>query len=146
MGLEGHIFGLGLVFVVGLIGCLYLAVRQRRKMALAWAGGGLLLAAIWFALPMNDFVESLLFFPDDTIYAPGYSENAFRKIGAGQLEEEVLALLGEPLEKKLSPASGHEYWYYSEHGPRYQNFWNKIVIFDPSSERVSRKIDDFYSD
>lgn len=146
MGLEGHILVLGLLLVMGLVGYLYLVVRQHQKKALAWAGGALLLAAIWFVLPMIDAVESLLFFPHDTAYAPGYSEKAFHRIGPGQLKGRVLAILGEPLEKRISAYSGFEYWYYSEHGHRYQNYWNKIVIFDPSSERVVRKVNDFYSD
>jgi hypothetical protein len=56
-------------------------------------------------------------FHEDTVYAPGYSDTAFRKIHAGMPESEVKALLGAPI--SLYPAyqnTGQDWttWCYSD--------------------------------
>lgn len=38
-------------------------------------------------------------FADDTEYACGYSDHAFRKVRLGMSADEVLALVGPPLDK-----------------------------------------------
>jgi len=50
----------------------------------------------------------------DTQFAPGYSEEAFRSIRAGMTEEEVLALLGEPL---YASEWDESYRQWTEHAP-----------------------------
>jgi hypothetical protein len=36
---------------------------------------------------------------EDTLYAPGYSDSAFRQIAIDTTEDEVLVLLGEPVDR-----------------------------------------------
>ena len=47
-----------------------------------------------------DGLDGLFFsrlFQEDTVYAPGYSDTAFRKVTVGMSQAEVLALLGPPI-------------------------------------------------
>ena len=60
--------------------------------------------------------------------------------------DDVLASLGEPLDRQSSWDGESEIWYYTKHGPRYANYWNKIVVFDVESRRVTKKVDEYYSD
>ena len=50
---------------------------------------------------------------EDTEYAAGYSDKAFRNVRSGMTEANVLALLGEPLEKSPRRPDGTEGWRYA---------------------------------
>ncbi len=47
---------------------------------------------------------------DTTVYTTGYSEQRFQSIRPGMSEEEVIKLMGKPLEDKSDP--GYVNWYY----------------------------------
>jgi hypothetical protein len=72
---------------------------------------------------------------DNATYAPGFSEDAFRKVQLGMSLAEVKALLGEPLESQESTPG--EVWRYGEiagpaQGPRtwvFQLAGNPVVVF-----------------
>ena len=104
------------------------------------------LAGVWYVLPLVGSIASVLFFPHDTVFSTDYSEEAFQEVREGQSKEDVLDSLGRPLDRQPSWDDESEYWYYTKHGPRYDNYWNKIVIFDADTGRVIRKVDEFYSD
>ena len=56
-------------------------------------------AVIYHYRSMDGF-DGLIFsrmFHEDTIYAPGYSDGAFRRVTVGMPQVDVLALLGPPL-------------------------------------------------
>jgi outer membrane protein assembly factor BamE (lipoprotein component of BamABCDE complex) len=146
VGIEGYFSVLASILVIGLTGSVVCLLRRRRKSALFALATTFVLAGAWYTLVIVDTVANLLFFPDDTIYAAGYSGGAFREIRVGQSQQEVLALIGEPLNRSLSWDDRREYWYYSRHGTRFDNYWNKIVVFDAFKGRVVSKVDELYSD
>lgn len=146
MGVEGFFLVLSGILIVGILASCFFFVRHRRRAALLIAVLTLIFAAVWYPLPVIDKIASVIFFPQDTIYAPRYSDEAFRKVRVGQNRQEVLVLLGEPLERGRHQDDSTEYWYYSRHGPRYQNYWNKIVVFGAPNGHVIRKVDELYSD
>lgn len=49
---------------------------------------------------------------EDTEYAPGYSDQAFRKVRIGMTAREVIATLGPPLDK-ANLSGGREVWRWS---------------------------------
>ena len=91
----------------------------RAKLVLQWAViSVLVLAALGllyaqYALP--DGIRGLVlpvFFPDTTVYAPNFQEDAFRKLGLGVDKQEVIRSLGPPLERDT--CEGLERWRYSQ--------------------------------
>ena len=146
MGIEGYFLVLVSILVVGFLLVIVLLVRRRRRSALSVLVATLVVGAVWYSLILVDRVANVLFFPDDTIYASRYSDEAFREVGMGQGPQKVLALLGEPLDRSASWDGEEEYWYYSRHGPRYDNYWNKIVIFNAHTGKVTEKVDELYSE
>ena len=84
------------------------------------------------------------FWPNDTLYASGFSRDRFRALPLGADRQGVASALGEPLGNQV--CGEKEYWYYSKHGRRYKNYWNMIVIFDSQSGRVVEKFSEFYTD
>jgi hypothetical protein len=57
-------------------------------------------------------IAVIFLFSFDTEYAPGYPESAFRTVKIGTPEEEVLRLLGEPLQ--VREAAPYIWWLYSD--------------------------------
>jgi hypothetical protein len=57
-------------------------------------------------------IAVVFLFSFDTEYAPGYSESAFRTVNIGTTEEEVLRLLGEPLQ--VRETAPYIWWLYSD--------------------------------
>jgi hypothetical protein len=145
MGFGGYALVFVSMLFVGLAVSAILFVRKKRHSALLALAVSLLASGTWYVLLIVDPVANLLFFPDDTVYSARYSERAFREVKKGQSLEEVLSLLGEPFERNLSWDKRSEYWCYSHHGPRYANYWEKIVIFDVRTRRAVGKIDELYS-
>ena len=83
---------------------------------------------------------------EDTVYAPGYSDAAFRRITVGMTIAEVHRRLGPPLRTwALSPSSDPgeigERWSYS---PGDTNYRCRVLLF--RSGRVFRKHAEFYVD
>ena len=71
----------------------------------------------------------------DTEFAPGYSEKVFRGIDVGTSEEDVLAMLGEPLRTYSWAEEDGFVWVYCEaaSGGRY---WERSLRFEPEQGRV----------
>lgn len=146
MGIQAFFLVLAGFLGLGSVSALALVLLRRLKAARLVFIGTLLVGGAWYTLPAIDVVSNLLFFPDDTIYAKGYSEGSFRGLETGQTSKDVAAAVGEPLERRLAAGDALEYWYYSKHGRRYESYWNKILIFDASTHLLVKKISEFYSD
>lgn len=146
MGIEGFFLVLAGILTAGILASCFFFFRRKRRAALLTVVLTLIVAGGWYPLPVVDKIASVVFFPHDTIYAPHYSDEAFNKVRVGQHRQKILALLGEPLERGQYQDDGTEYWYYSRHGPRYDNYWNKIVVFDVQRGQVIRKVDELDPD
>lgn len=78
--------------------------------------------------PLVDRVVALLT-STDTVYAPGYSEHAFRQaVRTGTSEQEVRALLGPPLSETPQP-NGRHWAHYSKLVSRDRNWWQRVICF-----------------
>jgi len=99
---------------------------------------------LWYQATRVDLVASWLY-PSDTVYASQFSPRQFRKVFKGMDRQELVKLLGQPLERRVN-ADRQEYWYYSQPGRHSQNYWNFIVIVDPASEKVTDQHEEFYTD
>lgn len=94
----------------------------------------------------EDFVLDLLL-PDDTLYAPRYSDDQFNAIEVGMTEAEVLSRLGPPIDEPYHPQSDGRNrdkgmrWTRSAHDSNYKC---RAVIF--RAGRVSEKHAEFYVD
>ena len=83
---------------------------------------------------------------EDTVYSPGYSNAAFRRVHRGMTVEQVHALLGPPHDRWYPPwtKDGIEFgerWSYS---PGDTNYRSRVVLFGKG--RVLRKHAEFYMD
>ncbi len=67
---------------------------------------GVLLAGAWWWYAL-----------DRSVYAPGYTERAFKQLTLGMTESEVLSLLGPPLSVDAHPQP--EMWFYNEVKPEW---------------------------
>ncbi len=67
-------------------------------------------------------------FEEDTEYAGGYSDDAFRSVRLGMATRDVVALLGPPLETGALGA-GRETWRWSR-SPGDKSYRVRVVIFD----------------
>jgi hypothetical protein len=146
MGIEGFFTVLAAILGAGALAFLYFLLRRRQRAALLTAAITSLAVLGWYPLPAVDSVASVLFFPHDTAYAPGFSDVVFRKVRRGQSRSEIVALLGAPLSTVVYREEGIEYWHYSRHGKLHDNYWNKIIVFDVRTGRVTRKVSELYSD
>lgn len=105
--------------------------------------------AVFVFQPIDGYggwVLSVLADKEDTVYATGYSDEAFRRIRPGMSEQEVADLLGAPLEKySFEGDDGVERvgWRYSKsaHG---QSYRIRAVVFDEG--RVMTVFREFYLD
>ncbi len=72
-----------------------------RRTAVSWislAGTGALAgAAVLYVSPLAVLRHGVMFLSEDSEFAPGYSESAFRRVAAGDSEASVRAALGAPL-------------------------------------------------
>jgi len=94
----------------------WFALRSRRRQATPSAAGGLLvlwLMAVWLISSGDRFREAIVGFVlrEDTAYASGFSDNAFRTITRGTPDREVRRLLGAPVA---------ESWFFSPEGQPFQ--------------------------
>jgi outer membrane protein assembly factor BamE (lipoprotein component of BamABCDE complex) len=146
VGIGGYFAVLGAILVTGVLVSFVLFLRTRKKTALLGVIATVLVGGAWYAAILVDGFASVVIFPQDTIYSSSYSEEAFQKIKQGDLRRTVLNFLGKPLSRSVFTDDHTEYWYYSKHGPRHDNYWNKIVVFDSATGQVIKKVDEFYSD
>jgi outer membrane protein assembly factor BamE (lipoprotein component of BamABCDE complex) len=146
LGIRGYFLILVLILLAGVSTTLVFAIRGRRRKSLICAAITLAIGGGWYFTPIVDKVASVILFPHDTVYSSKFSESAFRRVRKGEPKAETLRALGAPLEHKTYQDDGSEYWYYSRHGPRYKNYWNKIVVFDAKKGVVQKTISEFYSD
>lgn len=117
---------------------------MRRCVLLAF-GGLLLLTSCARAGGVQDLVLDLLL-TDDTLYAPGYTDEQFNAIEVGMTEAEVLRRLGPPLDEPYHPQAAEDRdtgmrWTRSAHDSNYKC---RVVIFRDG--RVSEKHAEFYID
>lgn len=82
----------------------------------------------------------------DTAWAPGYSGWAFRGLGVGDSQAQVLTKLGEPLEKSERIYDGRRtiYWKYTV-SPTKSHYHMRWILFDASG-RIEAKVSEFYVD
>jgi hypothetical protein len=98
----------------------------------------------WYELTSYDTVASWIYV-SDTVVAPRFSRPQFRMVTAGTSIVELVERLGEPLDRRLESAH-REYWFYSRHGSRSENYWNFIVLVDPVANNVVECFKEFYTD
>jgi len=88
-----------------------------------------------------------LLLTDDTLYAPGYTDDQFNLIEIGMTESEVLRRLGPPIDEPYHPQlEGQDWdegmrWTRSAHDSHYKV---RVVIF--RAGRVAEKFAEFYVD
>ncbi len=120
------------------------AVRVAIFLAIPVLGAGL----IYLLRPLDGYdgwFLSQLALKEDTVYAPGYSDEAFRMVRVGMSQLEVRSLLGEPLDVYGPGARRDDVvgWRYSKSagGASY-----RIRTVHFQSERVVRVSSRFYLD
>jgi SmpA / OmlA family len=78
-----------------------------------------------------------------TYYSESYSDRGFRQVRIGMSEEDVLAILGEPLSRYSPPDETQTSWQYS--GRRVDaSYRERVIIFERG--RVTRRISEYYVD
>jgi hypothetical protein len=92
---------------------------------------------------LDGFMWSLAFRPT-TEFARGYSWPGFRRVRAGETKEEVVKLIGVPLERKADPATREERWFYSR-SPIDSHYSIRVVIFSAEG-RVTKVLHEYYID
>lgn len=80
---------------------------------------------------------------EDTRYASGYSERAFRAVRSGMSPQEVVELLGEPIDRSRSVQSGLDVWRYSL-SPSDTSYRIRVIQFRDGL--VSGKVHELYVD
>jgi hypothetical protein len=89
---------------------------------------------------LYDGAWSLL--PEDTEYAPAFSEKGFRALRAPLRADEVVQVIGEPLEK-IRDGTGREFWTYSR-SPSDTHYRRRRVVL--LGETAIECIHEFYVD
>lgn len=88
-----------------------------------------------------------LLLTDDTIHAPGYTDDQFNLIEVGMTESEVLRRLGPPIDEPYHPQIDRQDW---DKGMRWtrsahdSHYKVRVVLF--RAGRVSEKFAEFYVD
>ena len=94
----------------------------------------------YFALDNLGGLIFPLFMDEDTEYAPGYNDQAFRKVAAGMTQPEVSTLLGQPLSTLYSrDGETAMAWTRSPSGEHYR--WRVVYFVDG---KVDRTLATFY--
>ncbi|NOJ81898.1 outer membrane protein assembly factor BamE domain-containing protein [Myxococcus xanthus] len=91
---------------------------------------------------LDGFLWSLIFRPS-THFAPGYSWLAFRRVQPGMSRDEVVKLLGEPMEVHDRPTQG-ALWRYSK-SPTDSHYSLRVVFFSDGGV-VTRVAHEYYVD
>jgi hypothetical protein len=83
-----------------------------------------------------------LFVRDETVYAANFSEDTFRSIEPGMLQEDVLGRLGEPLQRRDLILDGgktmHRLWDYAQRSDGDEAFFVRAIEFDPQGKVLGR--------
>lgn len=85
-----------------------------------------------------------LIYDEHTTYAPGFSEEAFRSLKAGMLEEDVRKALGDPLTRRTI-SGGRSVLYYSQQTTSRDNYLVRTVVIDAQGRLLDRHAE-FYVD
>ena len=85
-----------------------------------------------------------LLFSENTVYAPGFDEKEFRALKRGMSKDEVRSKLGDPL-STWSGSGGFEWWAYSKHGTKSENFLCRSLAFNTEGQLIERHAE-FYAD
>ena len=91
---------------------------------------------------LDGFLWSLIYRPS-TRFAPGYSWLAFSRVQPGMSRDEVVKLLGEPMEVHDRPNQGTS-WRYSK-SPTDSHYSLRVVVFSNSGV-VMRVAHEYYVD
>lgn len=104
----------------------------------------LLLVALFFI--NYDFKEFVLasFVEEETVYARGYSDKAWKEVKINDNINRVIQLLGEPL-KKHRCDDGSISYFYSDQGPKNKSCRVRIIMINKDG-RVIEKVREFYVD
>jgi hypothetical protein len=106
----------------------------------------LVLTAIQYGYGASDTVNCLVTTGQHaTKYATGYTDRAFAQIHAGMTRDEVLRVLGEPLERATWSSWPEGDWKYSQPATSSGHFHLRSVRFAPDG-MVSDAIRVFYFD
>ena len=115
------------------------------KLGIATASAIALAIAVQLTVPDGwaGVLLPLLSESSETVYAPGYSWSAFRKLSKGLPQRQVRDLLGAPL-RSVEHDNGETVWVYSE-SPVSRSYRLRAVIFDAHGN-VSKVIAEFEFD
>lgn len=114
---------------------------KRFRQVVCWAFLAFMASLVPLHFWLLDGLDGLLFSLGSdisTVYAPGYSDHAFRRVRVGMSSNEVVALLGPPLVVTIH-TDGREGWAYSDkerdtsHFQRGVSFRNGVVCSKNSS-------------
>ena len=115
--------------------------------SLEWLAALSVLAAIlmpvWHAPTRNGVLEMLCLVPETTVYASGFSAEAWQAISMGDARGDVLSAVGPPLEKWTVPNG--EWWSYSDQRTPTDSYLERKVRFD-SRGHVAEKHEECYVD
>ena len=103
---------------------------------------GLVPLHFWLLDGLDGFLFSLVS-EDSTVYASGYSDRSFRRVHVGMTSNEVVALLGSPLETGALSDEGCVTWLYSNK-KRDTSYHVRTIVFQDGV--VSEIISEFYLD
>lgn len=90
------------------------------------------------------FDFAVFLFEDRTTYAAGYSEKGFAAVRLEMTEDQVTALLGQPLAKQTSSDLTRTFWRYTE-GPNDSSYFFRVIVFD-QKKLVSEKDAHYFAD
>jgi hypothetical protein len=81
---------------------------------------------------------------EETIYAKGYSDKAWKEVNINDTIERVVKLLGDPI-KIYRRDDGSSSYYYSDQKTGRSNYKMRVIIFNKEG-RVKEKYREFYID
>ncbi len=146
MGMRLFFLILVLLLVAGVSGAAAFFLQGRKKKSLLALLVTIGVAITWYCIPMNDRLANAMVFPDDTVYAKGYSESSFQEIRSGDKVSTVLVTLGTPFSQTTTLEDGKVYWSYTRPGLNSDSYWIRIVIIDREAGCVVGKVSEFYAD
>jgi hypothetical protein len=83
-------------------------------------------------------------FDRETVYAPGFDQARFDRIGMGTPAVEVEAALGPPLTKYPAGDDGVEVWHYTTGATGTSDYWRRWIFMKDG--RVESLVDDYWYD
>ncbi|WP_165251743.1 hypothetical protein [Paludisphaera soli] len=83
-------------------------------------------------------------FDRETVYAPGFDQARFDRIGMGTPAVEVEEALGPPLTKYPAGDDGVEVWLYTRQATATSDYWRRWVVFKEG--RVDDLMNDYWYD